>query len=305
MITKKCKNCEEPFKTYKSKDNKFCCQDCYSEWCDKKKEEVCDECGSKFKRIRESQKYCSKECSGKAQRTVERIQKECPTCETNFETVDAYYGKDYCSVECANESFSERFKGKNLHSEEHKEYMSELMTGREITWKDEIKKNHWSKTDKAEEVIEKRRKTMNKKSEKELREIYDKISKSNIRHIEKNGHGTIWKHCETGYYKSKKTEVEEYYHSSYEKTRMEELDENSNVDFWTKDHNIVLKYKLDGRVRRYIPDFFIEYQSQNVLEEVKGWVRDEEMFDSKKKTALEFCRNRDMCFVVNFMDHLD
>lgn len=162
---------------------------------------------------------------------------------------------------------------KGYHTEEHKQHMSKLLTGRKITWVDKIKKSHWSKSKNADEIL-------------------DKILLN-----------TKQKQYKRGYYISKKTKVKEFYHSSYEYTRMKELDDDSSVKSWTKKHKIKIPYQFEGLEKTYIPDFLIEYSTgEFVLEEVKGYVIDKRKYDLKCSVANVFCKNNNMSYRVNFMN---
>jgi hypothetical protein len=73
------------------------------------------------------------------------------------------------------------------------------------------------------------------------------------------------KFYKTGYYTSKLSGKSEYYASSYELIRMNQLDELGIM--WTKRHKIAIPYNDDeGKLRHYIPDFLI---GDTLIEEVK------------------------------------
>jgi hypothetical protein len=155
-------------------------------------------------------------------------------------------------------------------SEDHKRYMSQLLSGRKVTWVDKIKASHWSKTDQAPEII-------------------DRICAG----------GKRFKH---GWYTSTKTGTNEFYHSSYELRRMQELDADPAVLTWTKRHGISIPYQHAGIMRRYVPDLLIEHTSgSRVLEEVKGYVKDQAQYDAKCSVANLWCSLNNMQYRVNFM----
>jgi hypothetical protein len=107
-----------------------------------------------------------------------------------------------------------------------------------------------------------------------------------------------WKNCKRGYYLSIKSNRLEYYHSSYERNRMIELDEDINVKSWTKRHGIVIKYAPSNR---YYPDFYIEFNNgMKMLEEIKGYVRDIAEFLKKSAAAKLYCDENEINYVVNF-----
>jgi hypothetical protein len=105
-----------------------------------------------------------------------------------------------------------------------------------------------------------------------------------------------------GYYVSKKTNQEEYYHSSYELIRMQELDMDSDVLTWTKKHKICIH--LEGK-HWYIPDILIEYvNNEKVLEEIKGYIRDEDLFNKQIEAAKKYCEEKNIIYKINYMKHL-
>ncbi len=111
-----------------------------------------------------------------------------------------------------------------------------------------------------------------------------------------------------GYYISTKTKIKEYYHSSWEMIRMQELDNDENVYFWTKKHKICIPLSTTPISKKwYLPDFVIEFvDGIKIIEEVKGYVRDQELFDLKCRKAIEFVNNSTEYseYIVNFMNHL-
>ncbi len=110
------------------------------------------------------------------------------------------------------------------------------------------------------------------------------------------------KYFKRGYYTSIKTGIEEFYASGLELQRMKELDKDMNVIKWTKKHHIVIKYEYD-RLRRYIPDFLIQYKNKIVLEETKGRIFDQEKLNLKIEAAKIYCSNNNIEFVMNYGDN--
>ena len=109
-----------------------------------------------------------------------------------------------------------------------------------------------------------------------------------------------------GSYISTKTNVNEKYDSSYELQRMIELDEDKTVIYWTKRHHIRLPYKdnIDA-TKHYIPDFYIEYIDKSIIiEEVKGWIRDQDRFNRQVAAVTKYCDEKQYKFIVNFMKNI-
>lgn len=107
-------------------------------------------------------------------------------------------------------------------------------------------------------------------------------------------------------YISSKTNETNWAHSSYELRRMKYLDSSPSVSLWTKNHGITLDYYSDGVLRRYVPDFLVtKIDGSNVLEEVKGWIRNVEVFEAKKDRAVRFAAENNMSYRVLFADDLE
>lgn len=150
--------------------------------------------------------------------------------------------------------------------------MSRLLTGRNVTWVDKIKESHWSRSNKAQDII-------------------DLICSKN-------------KQFKRGWYTSTKTGLQEFYHSSFEFRRMQELDAEQVVLRWTKRHGITIPYLHQGITKQYVPDFLIEKSDGTVvLEEVKGYIKDRLQHDAKCSAAMAWCSLKGYVYTVNFMEH--
>lgn len=105
-VTLKCLNCGNDFSVFKSvaDKSKFCSYKCCNEYKLKNSTasiKICSICGKEFTTYRHSQKYCSKECRGKADR--KRVICTCDYCGVKFEKpINAYHsnGRNYCSDDC-------------------------------------------------------------------------------------------------------------------------------------------------------------------------------------------------------------
>lgn len=74
-----------------------------------------------------------------------------------------------------------------------------------------------------------------------------------------------------GYYFSSKNYKRIWFDSSYELSRMKQLDEDINVKSWDRATSIKIQYKRDdGSLHMYTPDFIVYYDNKVVIEEVKG-----------------------------------
>lgn len=98
----------------------------------------------------------------------------------------------------------------------------------------------------------------------------------------------------------------ESFASLYEERRMRVLDQSDLVKFWTKRHNIRIEYMICGFKRSYVPDFLVELTDGTIwIEEVKGWVRDQEEFDAKNAAAEQFCKENEWKYRVLFKADLE
>jgi hypothetical protein len=174
---------------------------------------------------------------------------------------------------------------KGFWDDEHKKKISRIMKNKKVSnaTKEKIKKHHWSRNEKKRKVI----------IENQSKLIAEKILNGDYNKQNKN--------FKTGYYFSIKSKMYEYYSSSYELSRMKELDFDDSVRTWTKKHGIKIQYIYDGNVHNYLPDFLIETKKgDKILEEVKGWVSNKHNFELKNKSAIEFCNKNNIKFQVNF-----
>lgn len=77
------------------------------------------------------------------------------------------------------------------------------------------------------------------------------------------------------------------------------LDASPSVKSWTKRHGIVISYVFNGQMKRYVPDFLVEWNSgTKTLEEVKGWDRDPERVAAKSRAAEKFAYANSLRYVI-------
>lgn len=89
----------------------------------------------------------------------------------------------------------------------------------------------------------------------------------------------------------------EYYDSKWELEHMEELELDSKVRAWTKNHGIGIHYfDTEGKVRTYEPDFLVQYTDSTVeIHEIKA-SNLLNLPETKKKVeaARKWCADRKM-----------
>jgi len=101
-----------------------------------------------------------------------------------------------------------------------------------------------------------------------------------------NGKINLKNNWKTGYY-IKKDGTKEWFDSSYEEKRMMFYDEN-NIE-WTKKHGIKIPYINDkGLNTFYIPDFLIKINGNRIIDEVKGWIKNGDIY--KAELGIKFAK---------------
>lgn len=118
---------------------------------------------------------------------------------------------------------------KGHHTEEHKQRMREKMTGRIVTWGDKIRESHWAHNPEMRDAVNAKRLATLRSDPVAYERWCDAISAGNA----KRDASTYVSSHKRGWYVSSKTGQHEYYRSSYEQVRMEELDDDCTVVFWT------------------------------------------------------------------------
>lgn len=93
-----------------------------------------------------------------------------------------------------------------------------------------------------------------------------------------------------GQYSSPKTGETYNFRSSWEKQYMEILDADQQVTTWDYEFQVI-KYDLDGKVRRYLPDFLVHCVdgSKKLVEVKPPTLRDTAMNEAKRASALKYC----------------
>lgn len=285
--SKPCEKCGVEFRPLKENQQR-CCGKCSYD------SAPCLECKKEFNfYYKVPKKYCSKTCVGLSQRK-ERETISCLCCRVEFKAFKyAYRNNVYCSRKCKDIHQSVIFAG-----DKNPNYGNHVLKGYKHTKErnDNIKKaviESWKKPTRLVKYYEAVERYKNRTGEYPF-ERDDVLSK--------------FVRGRTGDYVSSKTELKEYFHSSWEFVRMKELDDDPTVLHWTKKHKILIPLgNINGKPRKYIPDFLITYlDGRKVLEEVKGFVRDEELFKLKCEKAKEFVNSSDEYsgYIVNYMPHL-
>ncbi len=261
-------------------------------------EKICECCNVKFITTKKKQKYCSKVC-GQCNKRQVKILKECEFtgCTNTFEKLPNGL-KILCSRKCQvewqkyyqlgenNPNYGNRKPNMFKHTEEVKKIIKEKV------------KESWKKKERLEKHLSffDRHRLEDGSMDWHTDEFRDKISIANTNRIS----GGLNVYCD-GEYLSYKTKQLEFYDSSWELLRMVELDNDNDVKFWTKKHKIYVKYEFNGQVRRHIPDFYILKNDGIIfIEEIKGWVKDEEKLKCQISSIKEYCVIRDIKYLINF-----
>jgi len=95
-------------------------------------------------------------------------------------------------------------------------------------------------------------------------------------------------------YVSNKTGIITRCDSNFERSRMEQLDADQTVIWWTKKHHIIIPYiTSSGQTRRFIPDFLITFSDQTqMIEELKGRNYEPEVNRLKFEALKFYCQER-------------
>ena len=134
------------------------------------------------------------------------------------------------------------------------------------------------------------------KRSKETRELQSKVRAEKFA----NGSLKLYTNNKRGHYVSKITGKTEYYHSSWELVRMEQLDELGYT--WTKEHKVVIPYQVEGIAKSYVPDFYVETPDGIVIEEVKGWYNTSTKI--KEKFAIDYCQKKGWQYMILLKEDL-
>lgn len=106
-------------------------------------------------------------------------------------------------------------------------------------------------------------------------------------------------------YISLKTKEKNMSHSSYELEMMKKFDENNNILYWTKNHNIKIPYMLEGSEHNYLPDFLVLYKDgSRELIEVKGYIYNKIMFEAKNAACDLYCKNNNIKYRILFKEDI-
>jgi len=178
----------------------------------------------------------------------------------------------------------------NNWSDEKKKESSKIMKEKyqDQEYFERFMKSHWSNNKKLREEI----------SKKHSKFMSEAISSGKI---------NVNTGYKTGWFKSKKMNDSFYYMSSYELRRMELLEESKSVLEFTNKHGIFLEYEKNcGKKCGYIPDILITFvNGSKRLEEIKGRVRDEFVFELKNEVANKFCKENNIEYKLVFKKDLD
>jgi len=126
---------------------------------------VCDENFYVIPSRKLTAKYCSNICKNNRKRSNSELKKISEASKQKF--IDNPELRNICSENGKKAMKYINDTGKNFimpvgyHTEEHKKYMSELMTDRYVSdeTKLKIKENHWSNSDNADDIISKIKKS--------------------------------------------------------------------------------------------------------------------------------------------------
>lgn len=267
---------------------------------------ICEFCKKEFDAHHQKQRCCSKKCAG----SKKQIKKETRICElvSCGKTFMAYpiSKQRLCSRECQikwqkinmcgekNPNFGNRKPNMFKHTKEAKELIRKKV------------KESWKKEERLIKHLKffDRHRNSDGSMDWHSDEFREKISKANIRRLENNDEYFSYKTYVKGFILNIITQEQEYYHSSWELNKMIELNENKNVLFWTKKHGIHVEYYYKGRKKNYLPDFYVEYKDGiKKIEEIKGYVDDEELLKLKIIAGKKYCKDNNMSYTIDYVEN--
>ena len=282
-IIKNCKYCAQKFETTSFKINvgkgKFCSKKCYTDYLKRNGKIIsetinyyCIVCNkgmhltNYLKRM--NIKCCSQKCQHESQK--KRVKIICSFCKQEFESTPSGNSK-FCSNICKNNSYR-----RSLECEQcHKKFIT-------CNRKRNPNHNHYFCSNKCKFIWSKGN-------------PHPKMSEWLAINISSGTFIPIAQDYKQGYIINISTGKYEFYASSYEKLRMEQLNEQ-NVS-WTKKHKIKIKYiDKNGIFRYYIPDFLI---NNVVVEEIKpSRMLNEDNNPLKFEAGKEYCKNNNLEFKI-------
>lgn len=133
----------------------------------------------------------------------------------------------------------------------------------------------------------------------DFKERNDKLSQSITKKYQEGGFA--W--CK-GQYTSSKTGKTYNYRSSWEKQYMELLDADSTVVGWEYEPQVIL-YDLEGKKRRYLPDFFVKYVDgiTKIVEVKPASLAETKMNVAKRAAVLKYCKENKIEYEEWYPEH--
>jgi len=266
----------------------------------------CKECGKEFNG-KTKQLLCSRECSSKSQRGNTEVKTcEFTGCTNTFEVRISSKTKQikrFCSRSCQVEwqkyyqlgENNGNYGRKNSWGTHSKEKRKEISDKIKKSWENpERLKKHLAFLDS--------HRVEDGSFDFQDENFRDKISKANIERLINNPEYGAYVNCSRGWYNSIKTGGKEYFHSSWEESKMIELDSDDEVIFWTKKHSYIIEYYHNDIKKRYLPDFLIKKDCDKILE-VKGYIDDIDKFKIKTEAAIKYFSKLNIEYSIDFMDN--
>jgi hypothetical protein len=270
-----CKHCNNYFTVNRTSkiNNLFCSNKCRTDYkLSHPKIKSCLYCKKEYTKHFCSKKYCSKECYH-SHRRIRDLNKICLHCNTEFKT------KWNTQKFCCNECYLEYIK---INPFKKKTGINKIC---KVCKKIFYAQNwHKNKLYCSKYCSDKSRRGKGNPKNSERRSYLISIGKIQL-----------YNSNNKGYYTSLITGKKEHYDSSYELTRMKQLDTISSN--WTKKHGIRIPYKDKiGKIHHYIPDFLV---NNKIIEEVKPKsMLNINNNDLKISSAKNFCKQNGYEFRV-------
>lgn len=281
MLILNCKKCEKEFNTTLSRikdgKGKFCSKICYTNHTNEQNigniiNYHCIVCNKGMHLtpylVRMNRKCCSIKCQHELQK--KNVLRQCIKCEHKFVT-HSYGNKKFCGVQCKNNHLKRELECMECHTT----FIASIRfrkIGRNNYFCSNRCKFQWCKG-----------------------KPHPKMSEWLAKNISNGTFHPRSKYYKQGYIINKSTGKKEFFASSYEQLRMEQLNKE-NIQ-WTKHHKLKIKYlDKNGIYRYYIPDFLID---NKILEEIKSKnLLTKDNNPEKFKAGFEYCKNNNLTYKI-------
>lgn len=110
---------------------------------------------------------------------------------------------------------------------------------------------------------------------------------------------TSHKCYKVGHFYNETNGILEFHHSGYELSFMQYLSTRSDVVWWTKKHKIFIEYEYDNSIKKYWPDFLIQFVcGATMLVELKGYDENITKLNCKIEAGMRYCTDHNLTYQI-------